>query len=211
MFDKVNPRGYHQPTAGKRAGRLGGLWYWRSCVSFKNIRPLELYEKMTSGEVLAIVDVRTAGEYAFGHATGAVSLPLHQISPEAVLASRPEGTVGPTYIICQSGGRSEQACRRLVDAGIKDVVNVDGGTAAWRAAGLPVEPRGSSTRSGLPGWVRIIGILLVLACMVLSWLGQPWFALVGLGVWMAMIVGGRGACPLKTCSTPAPPMRGEKA
>jgi rhodanese-related sulfurtransferase len=179
-------------------------------MSFKNIRPEDLHEKMNSGQVLALVDVRSAGEYASGHATGAVSLPLPQISPEAIHASRPEGAVGPTYVICQSGGRSQQACRRLVEAGLKDVVNVEGGTAAWRAAGLPVEPRGSEAPSGLPGWVRGVGLVLVLVCMVLSWQVQPWFALVGFGIWIMMIVGGRGACPLNTCSLPAPSQRGEK-
>jgi rhodanese-related sulfurtransferase len=180
-------------------------------MSFQNIRPQELYEKMTAGQVLALVDVRTAGEYAAGHAAGAVSLPLHQLSPEVVRSSRPEGAAGPTYVICQSGGRSQQACRRLVEAGLTDVVNVQGGTAAWRAAGLPVEPHGRGARSGLPGWARGVGLLLVLVCMVLSWQVQPWFALVGLGIWMAMIVGGRGACPLNTCSLPAPSQQGEKA
>ena len=180
-------------------------------MSFKNIRPQDLYEKMNSGQVLALVDVRSAGEYASGHAAGAVSLPLHQISPEAIHASRPEGAVGPTYVICQSGGRSQQACRRLVEAGLKDVVNVEGGTAAWKSAGMPVEPVRSGTNNGLPGWVRGLGLLLVLVCMGLAWQVQPWFAFVGLGIWMAMIVGGRGACPLNTCSISAPSHRGEKA
>jgi hypothetical protein len=98
----------------------------------------------------------------------------------------------------------------LVEAGLNDVVNVEGGTAAWRVAGLPVEPQGRGARSGLPGWVRGVGLLLVLVCMVLSWQVQPWFALVGFGIWIMMIVGGRGACPFNTCSLPAPSQRGAK-
>jgi rhodanese-related sulfurtransferase len=211
MFDKVKSNGYDPRFAEQCAGNLVGFWCWRSRVLPKSIRPQELHEKMTSSQVLALVDVRTVGEYASGHAVGAVSLPLHQISPEAVRASRLKEAVGPTYVICQTGSRSQHACQRLAEAGLTDVVNVAGGTAAWRAAGLPIEPRGSGTRLGLPGWVRNIGVLAVLACLVLSWQVQPWFAFLGLGIWMAMIVGGRGACPLNTCSIPAPPQRGEKA
>jgi rhodanese-related sulfurtransferase len=180
-------------------------------MPFENIRPCELYGKMASGQVLALVDVRTPAEYAAGHAAGACSIPLHQISPEALRACRPDGAVGPTYVICQSGNRSQQACHRLTEAGLNDIVNVEGGTAAWKAAGLPVESQVGGPQSGLPGWVRGLGLVLVLVCLMLSWQVQPWFALVAMGIWMLMIVGGRGACPLNTCSIPARSHRGEKA
>ena len=45
----------------------------------------------------------------------------------------------PLYVICKSGGRSAQACAAFAAAGFADqVVNVEGGTLAWAAAGLPV-------------------------------------------------------------------------
>ena len=42
------------------------------------------------------------------------------------------------HLICQSGGRSAMACQKLEAVGYEAVVNVEGGTAAWQAAGLPL-------------------------------------------------------------------------
>jgi rhodanese-related sulfurtransferase len=41
-------------------------------------------------------------------------------------------------VICESGARSWQVANFLAQRGI-DVTNVDGGTSAWRSAGLPLE------------------------------------------------------------------------
>ncbi|MGJ8722629.1 MAG: rhodanese-like domain-containing protein [Salinibacterium amurskyense] len=41
------------------------------------------------------------------------------------------------YVICESGGRSAQAVEWLNTQGF-DAVNIEGGTSAWRNAGLPV-------------------------------------------------------------------------
>ena len=40
---------------------------------------------------------------------------------------------------CQSGGRSALATATMQQLGYKNVVNLAGGFAAWKAAGLPVE------------------------------------------------------------------------
>lgn len=45
----------------------------------------------------------------------------------------------PLYVICKAGGRSRSACELLTSAGMTNIINVDGGTDAWIAAGLPVE------------------------------------------------------------------------
>jgi rhodanese-related sulfurtransferase len=89
-------------------------------------------ELQQSGAVL--VDVRETGEFRAGHAAGARSLPLSNLSSryERELAKERE-----ILVICQSGARSAQACNYLSGMGYK-VTNVSGGTAAWRRAGLPI-------------------------------------------------------------------------
>ena len=57
-------------------------------------------------------------------------------------------------------------CRKFVDAGFENVVNVDGGTQAWAEAGLPVV-RGKKAIS-LERQVRIAAGFLVLLGAVLS-------------------------------------------
>lgn len=84
-----------------------------------------------------VIDVRTPEEFAAGHVPGAVNLPLGSFGPEdAALASYDKEA--PLYVICQSGGRSSRAADQLAAGGFQ-TVNVKGGTAAWLAAGRPVE------------------------------------------------------------------------
>jgi rhodanese-related sulfurtransferase len=130
-----------------------------------------------------ILDVRTPAEFARVHAVGARSMPFDQLDPVAVAALRrePQELI---YVICQSGGRSAKACELLRDAGLK-VISIEGGTAAWEKAGLPVE-RGGGKVISLERQVRIGAGSLVLAGTVLGWTVHPGFlvipALVGAGL-----------------------------
>ena len=40
-------------------------------------------------------------------------------------------------VVCQSGARADKAVKLLQAAGFEDVVSLDGGLPAWRAANLP--------------------------------------------------------------------------
>lgn len=83
-----------------------------------------------------VIDVREPDEYASGHADGAVSIPLGEVSRRA--SEIPRGA--PVYVICQSGRRSGLAGAALSEEGV-DAINVVGGTTAWIEAGLPVSTR----------------------------------------------------------------------
>jgi rhodanese-related sulfurtransferase len=93
------------------------------------------------------------------------------------------------YVICRSGNRSSKACQKFIDAGYTNVVNVEGGTSAWDAAGLPVV-RGKKAMS-LERQVRIAAGFLVLLGTVLGFLLHPYFlavpAFVGAGLMFAGI------------------------
>ena len=81
------------------------------------------------------IDVRSGDEYAFGHAQGAVNMPLDAFSEADVARLKQNKEV---YVICQSGGRSSTATKALIASGV-NAINVEGGTSAWQAAGLPME------------------------------------------------------------------------
>lgn len=83
-----------------------------------------------------LIDVRTPGEYASGHAAHAETAPLQQLG--GLVAGLDLPKEAPVYLICQSGGRSMRACQMLRKQGF-DAVNVRGGTGAWMRAGLPTE------------------------------------------------------------------------
>ena len=69
-----------------------------------------------------LLDVRTPGEYADGHAEGFVNLPVDNLRER--LREVPAGK--PVYVICQSGLRSYIACRILAQQGFK-CYNLSGG------------------------------------------------------------------------------------
>ena len=84
-----------------------------------------------------LLDVRNRSEWDEGHIPGAQLIPL------AELTARLEELrgVGAIAVHCQGGSRSAVAASVLQAAGFTDVVNVDGGYAAWLRAGYrPVRP-----------------------------------------------------------------------
>lgn len=105
----------------------------------QTIAPRELYELMRTGKRVDLIDVRTSAEFRKVHAERARLAPLGALDPDALIASRVGASDEPIYVICHSGHRSRRACEAFRSAGFRNVVNVEGGTAAWEAAGLPVE------------------------------------------------------------------------
>lgn len=141
------------------------------------ISPQQLSERARSAAPLHLIDVRTPVEFQEVHVDFARNIPLDQLdakqSPFAALP--PDEAV---YVICRSGGRGRQACEKLLAAGLNNVVNVEGGTQAWVAAGLPVI-RGRKCIS-LERQVRIAAGLLVVTGAVLALTVSPyWIALSG--------------------------------
>jgi hydroxyacylglutathione hydrolase len=94
----------------------------------------ELAEQMRHGEV-SVLDVRGHAEWEAGHLPGAPNLPVGLL-PER-LAEVPRDR--PVVVQCQGGTRSAIAASILKAHGFRDVVNLAGGFAEWRRAGLPVE------------------------------------------------------------------------
>lgn len=69
------------------------------------------------------IDVRTAEEYADGHATAAELFPLQTMQAGTLPDVSPDTKV---YLYCRSGNRSAQATQILKQAGFTDVVDLGG-------------------------------------------------------------------------------------
>ena len=85
-----------------------------------------------------LIDVRTPAEFREVHLGIARNVPIGRLDPAAVMQTRTSGSEQPLYVICQSGGRGRQACEMFHKAGFANVINVEGGTSACIAAGLPI-------------------------------------------------------------------------
>lgn len=95
----------------------------------------EAAEGLVAEPGAVLVDVREPREWRAGHARGARHIPLGQLP--ASLDQLPREA--PVYLICASGNRSRNATAYLQKHGFSRPVNVRGGTAAWRRAGLPMD------------------------------------------------------------------------
>ena len=82
-----------------------------------------------------LIDVREPDELAAGHARGAVNIPMS----EFVGRIGEIDTERDVYLICKLGGRSRECGEYLEQArGGEHVINVEGGTEAWREQALPM-------------------------------------------------------------------------
>jgi rhodanese-related sulfurtransferase len=149
-------------------------------MSVQTISPLQLGDLIKSGRSVQVIDVRTPLEFREIHASCAKNIPLDKLDP-AEIAKMRNGSSECLYLICKSGARGKQACEKLIAAGQSNVVNVEGGTASWEQAGLPVV-RGQKAMS-LERQVRIAAGSLVLAGVLLSHFVHPYF------IWLSGFIG----------------------
>jgi hydroxyacylglutathione hydrolase len=105
----------------------------RALASVPQIEAAELAPMISRGEV-QVIDVRGANEWEAGHLPAAPNIPL------AALRAHLGDIRGDRLVVvhCQSGSRSAIAASLLRAGGVERVLNLSGGFAAWRAAGLPV-------------------------------------------------------------------------
>ncbi|MCX6117620.1 MAG: rhodanese-like domain-containing protein [Proteobacteria bacterium] len=87
---------------------------------------------------VAFIDVREPDEFAVVAAKGAKLFPLSTLDPDSFEQRSGIKKTQDIYIICRSGSRSMMAATALHGEGFLKVHNVEGGTIAWQAAGLPL-------------------------------------------------------------------------
>ena len=152
----------------------------------RTISPSQLNEIRQSGRPVDLIDVRPPVDYRSMHVAFARNVPMGTLDPAAVARERNAGE--PLYVICRRGVLAGKACRKLIDGGYANVVNVEGGTEGWEAAGLPVVRDTSGV--SLERQVRIAAGFLVLLGVLLGFVHPAFFGLsafVGAGLMFAGI------------------------
>ena len=100
-----------------------------------SIAPAELAARRAEGTAPVVIDVRTAEEYAAGHIPGALNIPFDRVVEQIADVDAPHGVA----LYCMVGPRARKGEAALLGAGYPSVLHIEGGLAAWQAAGLPVE------------------------------------------------------------------------
>jgi rhodanese-related sulfurtransferase len=150
----------------------------------------ELQHLLATDPLLSLIDVRTPAEFAQVHIPQARNVPLDRLHPDALIAAGTVSRGKPVYLVCQTDTRSKIAASRFSSAGHTHAIVVDGGTAAWHSAALPLI-RGTSRVISLERQVRIAAGSLVVIGAALGWFVNHWFfglsAFVGAGLVFAGI------------------------
>lgn len=92
--------------------------------------------QMINREKAVLIDVSDAAEYAAGHPMGAKNVPLSGLEASNAL---PKNKTLPLVVVCATGTRAGRAVPMLNKLGFANARALAGGTAAWRAANLPIE------------------------------------------------------------------------
>jgi rhodanese-related sulfurtransferase len=109
--------------------------WWLPFGRVPEVRPADLVAELAGRAGPVLLDVRTPGEFASGHITGAVNVPVTSLSGRLPSLGLPPGR--PVVAICLSAHRSPPAVRLLRRAGV-NARQLAGGMIAWRLAKLPV-------------------------------------------------------------------------
>lgn len=104
-------------------------------MSYKNLSFVDYRNQFFDTVSHLLLDVRTPMEFASGHVPGAVNIPLNQLYQRLNEIPSTE----PIVVICATGNRSMDGSSILVNAGYKQVYNLQGGTMVWMMNGLALE------------------------------------------------------------------------
>lgn len=103
----------------------------------ERLTPEELAAQLDASTPPVILDVRAPGERQAKHIAGSLHIPLHRLMQHVDALPRDRKVV----IHCASGYRSSIAASLLEQRGLTAIADLEGGIAAWEAAGMtPVIP-----------------------------------------------------------------------
>ncbi|PUA30367.1 MAG: hypothetical protein B0W54_07665 [Cellvibrio sp. 79] len=135
-------------------------------MGHKHIHPQELMANKTAAT--CILDVRTAAEVKASSLPGSLHIPLHELTTERLQQEiSSNGKNGnPIYLLCQGGKRAEMAAGQLQGKIDAELIVIEGGINAIKAAGIPLN-QGKGAIS-LERQVRIVAGFLVLLGVILG-------------------------------------------
>ena len=104
---------------------------------FRSLSPQEARTLIETRKDLVLVDVRSPEELSVGSISNSQLIPFTELAQGRM--SLPTGK--PLLLICAVGGRSYAVGQYFSGKGYGEIYNLAGGISAWKAAGLPMQPR----------------------------------------------------------------------
>jgi rhodanese-related sulfurtransferase len=132
-FFKMIATGSFEFTLGPVKGSLTVIPYEEK--RYRELTATQAIEFIQTEQPL-ILDVRTTQEYAAGHLSGAVHIPVHQL--ENRYSELAQFRDRPVLIYCATGNRSTVAAKILIDKGFEGITNMRHGIVDWVRRKHPV-------------------------------------------------------------------------
>ncbi len=115
----------------------GGMDVWKQAGllvgSLKLLKPRDLHQQVQAGTAPIVVDVRLPSEWMALRIGNVLNIPLNKMFTDSKRLSKDM----PVLTVCNSAYRSSMGASVLLKLGFKDVLNMEGGSEAWIAAGFP--------------------------------------------------------------------------
>ena len=108
-------------------------------ATIKAVNVENTMKSVSADKASVLIDVREDAEIKEIAAAISKPFPMSKINPATFEKDAGVTKAQPIYLICKSGGRSMRVATALAEAGFTNLTNVEGGTSAWVAAGLPVK------------------------------------------------------------------------
>ena len=102
---------------------------------FQSISPAAAQQLIDSRKDLMIIDVRSPEELQQGAIANSTLIPFWQILRGQHTLPKDK----PLLLVCAVGGRSYAVAQVLQHQGYGELYNLNGGIAAWKEAGLPLQ------------------------------------------------------------------------
>ncbi len=122
----------------------GGMLLWPVLNRGSSVGALNTLgaTQMLNSKNAILIDVREAPELSRGAVPQARHMPMSTFAQaQDALVKEAQGPKQPKPVIvmCASGMRSQRIAKKLREAGLTEVYNLEGGFDAWRQAGLPIK------------------------------------------------------------------------
>lgn len=98
------------------------------------IEATELQSRLSAGDGIVVLDIRSDAEVAQGILPNAEHLAMHMIPLRMADLPKDKDIV----LYCRSGARSYHACNFLAQQGVRNVINLRGGIIAWAREGYEI-------------------------------------------------------------------------
>lgn len=157
-----------------------------------NTKRISANEYLSTTQPTTTIDLRTAAEYEQECIDGCIALPVQELNEARFkqVLDIAKHSEGPVHLLCQSGRRADMAIEKLRDVSTHELVIIDGGLNALKAAGAKTSV-GTRKTISLERQVRIAAGALVLIGVGLGFTAHVGFfglsAFVGAGLMFAGI------------------------